>query len=126
MAVKRAKKKSVSKVSQPVRSKSDDSKLFAFIATFFSIIGFVIVLIFKRENVYVMHYAKQSLVVFVVAVIASIIDVVVGWIPVLGGIIGVALWILVTILWIFSWVYAFSGEQKEVPLVGEFGRKIRL
>jgi len=30
------------------------------------------------------------------------------------------------VLWVVSWVYALSGEMKEVPVVGVWGRKIDL
>lgn len=109
-----------------VKRKAEDSKFFAWVATFFSIIGFVIALIFKRDNKYVMFYAAQSLVVFIIAVIASIVETAFGWIPILGGIIVVALWILIVLLWLFSWIYALSGEKKDVPVIGEWARKIRL
>ena len=100
-----------------------ESKTFAFLATFLSIIGFVIALIAKKDDEYVMFYAKQSLVIFIVAVIAGIATGVLGWIPVLGWIIAGALNILVFVLWLLSWIYALSGDKKEVPVVGKYGRK---
>ncbi len=105
--------------------KGDDSKLFAFLATFLSIIGFIIALIVRRDDKYVMHYAGQSLVVFIVALIAWVLQGL-AVIPVLGWIISVALNLIVLILWLFSWIYALSGEEKVVPVVGYLGKKIKL
>ena len=34
--------------------------------------------------------------------------------------------LIVFVLWVVSWVYALSGEMKEVPVVGVWGRKIDL
>ena len=64
-----------------------DSVLFAFLATFLSIIGFVIALISKREDRYVMYYAKQSLVIFIIGAIAGILGSLLKWIPIIGTIV---------------------------------------
>ncbi|MBS3089001.1 hypothetical protein J4402_04465 [Candidatus Pacearchaeota archaeon] len=133
-----AKKKSV--ITQPVFSvskenmgrkkksvkKEENSKLLAFVTTFLSIVGFVIALIAWRDKKYVMFYARQSLVVFIVGAIAGIVKMVFIWIPVIGKIISFALGLIVFVLWVVSWVYALSGEMKEVPVVGVWGRKIDL
>jgi uncharacterized membrane protein len=103
-------------------SKNDDTKLFAFLATFFSIIGFVVALVAKRKDKYVMFYAKQSLVVFIVSIIAAIVGGILIFLPILGIVIKVGLDIIVFILWLVSWIYALSGEMKEVPVVGHYGR----
>ena len=116
-----AKKKSVKS-----RSKKDDKILFAFLATFLSIIGFVIALVAKRKDEYVMYYAKQSLVIFVIAIIAGILNSILQWIPVIGWIINTALGILVFIIWLLSWIYALSGKEKEIPIVSEWAEKIKL
>ncbi len=109
MAAKKTKQKN---------KKEDDTKLFAFLATFLSILGFIIALIAKRDNKYVMFYAKQSLVVFIGFVIAEILD----FIPIVGTIARV----FMVILWIFSWVYALSGKMKDTPIIGQCARKINL
>lgn len=103
-----------------VSKKEDDRKMFAFLATFLSIIGFIIVLLTKKEDKYVMFYAKQSLVVFIAYVIAGVIMMIpfIGWF-----VLGPLAYLIVTILWIFSWAYALSDEQKEVPIVGKYAEK---
>ncbi|MFH1307426.1 MAG: hypothetical protein ABIH72_01075 [archaeon] len=112
--------------------KDDYTKLFAFLATFLSIIGFVIALLAKKDNQYIMYYAKQSLVVFIVAIIVSVADTIITgifnliWLHFIGQLIIEILGILVFILWIISWVYALSGEMKEVPIVGKYGNQIKL
>jgi len=98
----------------------------AFITTFFSILGFIIALLAWRKDKYTMFYAKQSLVVFIVAVVASAVATLVGWIPVIGWLIALGVRILVILAWIYSWAYALSGKQKDVPVLGEYARKIDL
>lgn len=107
------------KVQAKARAKEDDTKVFAFLATFLSIIGFIIALLVKKENKYVMFYAKQSLVVFIVFVIAWVCMI----IPVIGWIIGWIIEVIAIVLWIISWIYALSGTEKEVPLIGQYAEK---
>ena len=107
-------------------AKKGDSNGYAFVTTFFSIIGFIIALLAWKKNKYVMYYAKQSLVIFIVAIIAGIISSVVGWITVMGWIIALALNVIVFIMWLLSWVYSLSGKEKEVIIAGGFAKKIKL
>jgi uncharacterized membrane protein len=106
-----------------VSKSGDDKILFAFLAAFLSIIGFIIALVAKKEDRYVMFYAKQSLVIFIAYVIAGII-----WmIPLIGWfVLGPIAYLFVTIMWIISWVYALSGEEKEVPVLGKYAQKFNL
>jgi uncharacterized membrane protein len=113
------------KNSEKVISK-EDPKVFAFLATFLSIFGFLIAIIAKKEDKYIMFYAKQSLVIFIIAVIASAINSILIWIPILGWLIAGLINLAVCILWILGWVYALSGEQKDVPIVGEYAKKLNL
>lgn len=98
-------------------SKKDDAKLFAWLATFFTIIGFIIALILRRENGYVMYYAKQGLVLFVGFVIGGIFQ----FIPIIGQL----FLLFVVILWVLAWVNALSGEKRKTWLVQELAEKIK-
>lgn len=108
------------------KKKQDDKILLAFLAAFLSIIGFILALVLKKDNKYVMFYAKQSLVVFIFAVIVGIINKITAFIPIIGGVINVFLNIIVIILWLFSWIYALTGEEKQVPIIGKYARSIKL
>lgn len=108
------------------QKEKDDKKLYAFLATFLSIIGFFIALIARKDDKYVMFYAKQSLVVFVTAVLLGILASALKFLPIIGDIIYFAASIIIFLLWIVSWSYALSEKQKEVPVVGFFYKKINL
>jgi len=110
------------KVNKQAPINREDSKTYAFLATFLSIIGFIIALVTKKDDKYVMYYAKQSLVIFIAYIIAGAIMI----IPILGWIVGPILYVLVTILWLFSWIYALSGEEKRIWLVSDFAEKFNL
>lgn len=108
------------------RKSNDDSKLFAFLAVLLSIVGFLIALVAKKEDKYVMFYAKQSLVLFIIAIIVGVIHRIVSWIPIFGSIVSTALNIILVVLWVMGIIYSLSGEMKDIPLVGEYAKKINL
>jgi len=114
------------KVTKKTPKRQEDSKLLAFITTFLSLVGFILAILFWRKDKYVMHYAKISLVVFIIAIIAGVINSIVGWIPILGWIIVAVLNILVFLAWLFSWIYALSGDKKEIRYVSKYAKKIKL
>jgi uncharacterized membrane protein len=113
-------------MAQSKRNKPDESKTYAFLATFLSIIGFFIALLTKKNDKYVMHYAKQSLVLFIGCIIVAVISSILHIVPILGTVVSWILNVILLILWILSWVYALSGEIKYIPVIGTFGDKIKL
>ncbi len=115
MVKKQTKKDNSSKVDS-------DSKLFAFLAAFLTIVGFVIALILKRDNKYVMFYAKQGLVLFIIQIVAWVV----AMLPLIGWIASSLIWIIFIICWILAWVNALSGDMKDTWLIGEFAKKINL
>ena len=106
-------------VKKTKRIDDDDRKLYAFISSFFTIVGFIIALILWRKDKYIMHYAKPGLVLF----IAQAVIIVLG--PFLYFLSSV-LWVLWVILWIVSWMNSFSGKMKKTFLIGDLADKIIL
>ena len=107
------------------KSKKEDSKIFAFLAIFLSICGFIIALLIRRDNKYVMFYAKQSLILFIAGLIVKIISVLLAM--TLIGIFTVPiLWIIYIVLWVIALINSVSGKQKETPFIGHYGEKIDL
>jgi len=114
------------KVEEIKKQNQKKDTLFAFLATFLSIIGFLIAILTKKEDKYVMYYAKQSLVIFLVAIIAGAILSLISWIPIIGWIISFATNILILIAWFMSWINALSGEMKPIPIISDWTKKINL
>lgn|SRR3989344_7408823 len=90
----------------------------AFVASFFTIIGFIIALIIWRDEKYVMYYANHGLVLFLGQAIISLLT------P-LSPFIRFA-WILWFILWILTWVNALSGKIKYTFIISDIAKKINL
>ena len=101
--------------------KNEDSKGFAFLGIFLTVIGFVIVLLTHKKDKYAMYYAKQGLIIFFGFLVAGAVSAILGWIPIVG-------WIVSTASWIFMMglIYSLSGEEKEIWLVGELAKKINV
>jgi uncharacterized membrane protein len=96
-------------------------KFIAFIASFFTIVGFLIALIFKRDDDYIMHYAGHGLVLFIYQIVIyylRFIPFVERPIPLLT-----MLWI---VLWVITWVNALSGKKKGTILVEELAKFIKI
>ena len=126
MAKKKVKEriKDLRKLSK--KDEKDEAKIFAFLAVLLSIIGFVIALLAKKDDEYVMFYAKQSLVLFFLAIIVWGINTILMIIPIIGKIAAGVLTVIVLVLWIVALVYSFSGKEKETPFIGHYARKINL
>ena len=106
--------------------KGDDSKLFAFLGVFLTIIGFIVALAVKKNDKYVMYYGKQGLVLFIAWVIAWVAGMILWIIPGLGGIIYYILYLGLLLLWVIGIMYSLSGEMKPIPLIGQYADKINV
>jgi len=103
-----------------------ESKTYAFLAAFLSVIGFILAILLWKKDEYVMFYAKQSLVLFIVAVIAGAVNMILPFIPIIGEVIAIALKIIIIVLWVLTWVYALSGDKKDIWLIGKYAQQIKL
>ena len=100
-----------------------DSKLWAFLAYLLGIIGFILVLLVKRTDKFAMYHAKQSLVLFIAGVIINVA----GMVPIIGWFVILPLGaIFLIVLWIIGMINAITGKEKALPLIGQFGEKIKL
>jgi uncharacterized membrane protein len=117
MAKKKVNKKEVRQKpsAKKVGNSKDDSKLYAFLTAFLSIVGFIIAMILWKDDELVMYYAKHSLVIFIGWVIAAAL----WWIPILGRILSV----LILVVWIISWAFALTGEKKDMWILTQLAEK---
>jgi len=77
----------------------------------------LIFLLLEQKNAFVRFHAMQSIVTFLAL---FIISAVVGFIPVLGVLVGLILWPLGVVLWIVLMVKAYKGERYKLPVIGDF------
>jgi uncharacterized membrane protein len=83
------------------------------------ITGLVFILI-EKENKFVRFHAVQSIIVFGILTLASIV---IRWIPIIGWVIGWLIGILAVVLWIVLMVKAYQGEKYKLPWAGDLAEK---
>lgn len=82
----------------------------------------LIPLLAKKDSKFCQFHGKQGLVLF----IAEIITFVIGVVPILGWLIGFVLNICWIILSIVGIIKALGGEFWELPILGQYAKKINL
>jgi uncharacterized membrane protein len=103
---------------------NSDSLLFAFLGIFLTLIGYVIVVLARKDDKYALYYAKQGLALFIAWIIAAVASWAMGWIPIIGGIVTLVLNAVIIALWVVGIIYSLSGKEKEIPIIGPFAKKI--
>ena len=80
----------------------------------------IVFLIIERESSFVKYHAIQSILVFgAITVISALL----GWIPILGLIIRIAIGILAFVLWIMLMVKASRGERYKIKWAGDYAER---
>ena len=77
----------------------------------------LVFLLLEQKNAFVRFHALQSLVT---CLGLFIITLVIGFVPVLGVLVNLLLWLLSIALWIVLMVKAYKGERYKLPVVGDF------
>lgn len=97
------------------------SRLFSFISVFLLGLGVIMCLVAGRRDRYVEYYVKQGLLLtFLILLLLLIAAIPFGVILTIIGL------LITFVLWIIGWVYALSGEEKPIPLIGQFADKFKI
>lgn len=81
--------------------------------------GFIL-LIIEKENKFVRFHAMQSFITFL---LLAAINVIAGFIPLLGGMITSIVGLITLVLWILLMFKAYKGESFKVPVIGDIVAK---
>lgn len=101
-------------------SAPDNGKTIA-IVSYITLIGWIVALIMNSNNKTSLgsYHIRQSLMLMIVGVIVSIVNMVLGYIPFVGTIIGFVLCIGLIVLWVIGLINAINGQEKPIPVIGE-------
>lgn len=80
----------------------------------------LIFILLERESRFVRFHALQSIIVFGILTVASVL---IGWIPFIGWMIGGLISVLALVLWIVLMVKAYQGEMYKLPWAGDLAEK---
>jgi uncharacterized membrane protein len=111
-----------------------EPKIAAGICCIFPIVGSIIFLVLEKKDKFVRFWAMQSLLLgamaFVVGILLTIAQVILGHMPFVGGLmtilLGAAYWIFRLgwlVVYIISIVKAFSKQEWEIPFLGKIARE---
>ncbi len=100
------------------------NKVFAILS--YIAILWVVPLLAAPNSKFAKFHANQGLVLFIVEVIwgvaSAIVNLVLGWIPVVGAVIGLVMWLLGLVLlapMVIGIINAANGKAKELPFIGK-------
>lgn len=105
--------------SSPASASAED-KTTAIVA-YLTLIGFIAAVVIhgtKKTRLGAYHL-RQSLGILLTSVAVAVAGMILAFIPFLGWLADLALWLGVFVLWILGFVAALKGEFKAVPLLGE-------
>lgn len=105
----------------------EEGKAFAIITWIFFLIGLIWFFADEKmkKNKFAKFQLKQVLVLVITAIILSIAGAILLFIPVLGTIIYFAVNIAIFILWLLGLIAAINGEEKELPIIGQYAKHFK-
>jgi uncharacterized membrane protein len=81
---------------------------------------FLVPMLAAPKSPYAQFHAKQGMVLFIAAIILSVVLA----IPVLGWVIGGLGEVFILILMIMGIINAVNGQEKPLPVIGQFASKV--
>ena len=97
-----------------------NENLLAAVSYLLGFITGIIILLIEKQSTFVRFHAMQSVILFGGI---FIVNIALGFIPILGWLVGLLLSLVAFILWIVLMWKAFQGEMYKVPYVGEMAEK---
>lgn len=80
----------------------------------------IIFLVLEKENAFIRFHAMQSVIVFGGL---FVVNVVLGFVPILGWLTGTILGLIGLVLWVVLMFKAYQGEKYKLPYIGEIAEK---
>ena len=80
----------------------------------------VLFLVLEKQSKFVRFHAMQSLVVFGGL---FVVNIVLGFVPILGWVLGMLLSLVGVLLWVVLLIKAYQGERYKLPYIGEIAER---
>jgi uncharacterized membrane protein len=94
----------------------------------FAYLGIFIIVPFltgSNNQPFVKFHIKQGLALIIFDVVGWIVAAIIGWVPLIGGLI-TSLWAITSIiLVIVGIINVLQGNEKELPLIGQYARNFK-
>ena len=98
----------------------NNPKLMGALAYLLGPITGILFLLMEKGNKFVRFHAMQSTILFGGL---FVVNIVLGFIPILGWLVSLALSIIAFVLWLVLMWRAYNGEEYEVPYIGKIARE---
>lgn len=95
------------------------------ILSYLTLIGFIVAIVLhgnKKTRLGTFHL-RQSLGLLITAVACWILNVILAFIPIIGWLTIIIVWLGLFALWLMGLIAAASGQTKPVPVLGEYYQK---
>lgn len=83
---------------------------------------FLVPLLAAKEDAFAQYHARQGFVLF----IAAVLGMFVGVIPILGWILAPLISLACLVLAVIGLINVVKGEKKELPLIGQYAKKLNI
>ncbi|HEY0826785.1 MAG TPA: hypothetical protein VGE40_01700 [Bacilli bacterium] len=80
----------------------------------------ILFLVLEKNSRFVKFHAMQSILISAVLII---INMILGFIPIIGWILGVFITPVIFILWLFLMYQAYQGKWFKLPIIGDVAEK---
>lgn len=96
------------------------------ILSYLTVIGFIVAIVLhgNKKTRLGAYHLRQALGIFLTGVVAGVCNFVLAFIPILGWLAILAIWVGLAVLWIMGLIAAANGQIKPVPLLGEQYQKL--
>ena len=110
-------------------------RTWAFLAYLLSILGWLYVSLFRREDELAVYHVKQSLGLTLAAIGSFALwllgSYVISWVPLVGPLLAAAsfsqvilIYIVLVVAWVTGMVYALQAKMRPLPIIGKWAERI--
>ena len=95
------------------------------ILSYLTLIGFIVAIVLhgNKKTALGTYHLRQALGLLLTAIACWILNVVLAFIPIIGWLTIMALWLGLFALWLMGLIAAANGQRKPVPVLGEHFQK---
>ena len=86
----------------------------------------LIPLLVLKDNPYAKYHVKQGLVLLIAEIACGVVGRILVFIPVLGWVIGMGLWVCCVVFSIIGIINALNGKAEPLPLIGKYGDAFKI
>ena len=112
------------KDAAPDKDDVEDNKVIAAIGYLWILC--LVPLLAKKGSKFAQFHGKQGLVLTVVSIILWVVGFILVFIPIIGWLILFVAWITIIVLAVMGIIKSLNGEYWEMPILGEYAKKIKL